>query len=117
MAAAAQAAIHLIQQEPERRTRLWENREKMHQGLTGMGYQLTKTQSPILPILVKNTELAMKMSQLLREKGIYIPAIRPPTVPKGTSRLRITVTAEHSLEQIDTALVAIQHIGQSLHII
>lgn len=117
MAAAAQAAIHLIQQEPERRTRLWKNREKMHQGLTGMGYQLTKTQSPILPILVKDAELAMKMSQLLREKGIYIPAIRPPTVPKGTSRLRITVTAEHSLEQIDTALVAIQQIGQSLHII
>ncbi len=117
MAAAAQAAIHLIQQEPERRTRLWKNREKMHRGLTDMGYQLTKTQSPILPILLKDTELAMKMSQLLREKGIYIPAIRPPTVPKGTSRLRITVTAEHSLEQIDTALVAIKQIGQSLHII
>ncbi len=117
IAAAAQAAIHLIQQEPERRTRLWNNREKMNQGLTAMGYQLTKTQSPILPIIVKDTELAMKMSQLLREKGMYIPAIRPPTVPKGTSRLRITVTAEHSLEQIETALVAIKQIGQFLKII
>ena len=117
MAAAAQAAIHLMQQEPERRTRLWENREKMHQGLTSMGYQLTKTESPILPILVKDTELATKMSRLLREKGMYIPAIRPPTVPKNTSRLRITVTAEHSPEQIDSALNAIKQIGQSLHII
>ncbi len=117
MAAAAQAAIHLIQQEPERRTRLWGNREKMHQGLADMGYQLTKTESPILPILLKDTELAIKLSQLLREKGMYIPAIRPPTVPKNTSRLRITVTAEHSQEQIDTALTAIRQIGQSLHII
>ncbi len=117
MAAAAQTAIHLIQQEPERRTRLWKNREKMHQGLSLIGYQLTKTESPILPIIVKDTELAMKMSHLLREKGIYIPAIRPPTVPKGTSRLRITVTAEHSLEQIETVLTAIKQIGQSLHII
>ena len=117
MTAAAQAAIHLIQKEPERRTRLWKNREKMHHGLTAMGYELTKTESPILPILLKDTELALKMSQLLREKGIYIPAIRPPTVPKNTSRLRITVTAEHSLEQIDSALTAIRQIGQSLRII
>ncbi len=117
MAAAAQAAIHLIQQEPERRTRLWHNRAKMHEGLTMMGYQLTKTESPILPIIVKDPRLAMDMSQLLRDKGIYIPAIRPPTVPKHTSRLRITVTSEHSREQVDAALAAIQQVGQTLRII
>ena len=116
MAAAAQAAIHLIQQEPDRRTRLWQNRERMFQGLLSMGCHMTKTESPILPIIVNDPALAVEMSQHLREKGLYIQAIRPPTVPKGTSRLRITVTAEHTSEQIDLALEAIQHVGQSLKI-
>ena len=117
MAATAQAAIHLLEEQPERRTRLWRNREKMHQGLLDMGCQLTKTASPILPIIVNHPGLALKMSQQLQEKGIYIPAIRPPTVPKGTSRLRVTVTAEHSMPQIDVALAAIQQIGQALKVI
>lgn len=117
IAAAAKSALHLIRQEPERCIQLWQNRERMYQGLTAMGCQLTKTESPILPIIVNDPGLAVKMSQHLLEKGIYIPAIRPPTVPKGTSRLRVTVTAVHSIEQIDTALEAIQQIGQSLKII
>ena len=117
MASAAQAAIHLVQQEPERWAKLWQNRGRMHQGLSAMGCHLTKTQSPILPIIVKDPELAVQMSLDLQKKGIYIPAIRPPTVPKGTSRLRITVTAEHSIDQINTTLEAIQHVGQSLKIL
>lgn len=116
IAAAAQAALGLILQEPERRTRLWHNREYMYQGLKAMGCHLTNSKSPILPIIVKHPELALKMSLQLKQKGIFIPAIRPPTVPKGTSRLRVTVTAEHSTAQIDSALESIQHVGQSLHI-
>lgn len=117
MAAAAQAAIHLIQQEPERHARLWQNREHMHQGLKAMGCHMTKTQSPILPIIVNDPKLAVEMSLGLQKKGIYIPGIRPPTVPKGTSRLRITVSAEHSIKQIDAALAGIQQVGQSLKIL
>ena len=116
MAAAAQAAIHLIQEEPERRARLWQNRERMYQGLLAISCHMTKTESPILPIIVNDPALAVEMSQHLLEKGLYIQAILPPTVPKGTSRLRITVTAEHTSEQIDLALEAIQHVGQSLKI-
>lgn len=117
MASAAQAAIHLIQHQPERRARLWHNREHMYQGLIAMGCHMPMTQSPILPIIVNDPELAVKMSRHLQKKGIYIPSIRPPTVPKGTSRLRITVTAEHSIQQIDAALKAIQQVGHSLKIL
>ena len=117
MAAAAQAALRLIQQEPERRDRLWKNREYMYQGLLAMGCRLTHTQGPILPIIVNDPALALEMSVQLRQKGIFIPAIRPPTIPKWTSRLRITVSAEHSVEQIDSALESIQQIGQSLKIL
>jgi 8-amino-7-oxononanoate synthase len=117
MAAAAQQAIQIIQQEPERRARLWQNRERMYQGLRGMGCLMTNTQSPIFPIIVNDPGLAHEMSRQLQKKGVFIPAIRPPTVPKGTSRLRITVTAEHSVEHIDKALKAIQQVGQSLKIL
>jgi len=116
-AAAAQAAILLIQQEPERHERLWQNREYMYQGLKAMGCHMTKSQSPILPIIVNDPRLAVEMSLGLQKKGIYIPAIRPPTVPKGTSRLRVTVSAEHSIEQIDAALSAIQQVRQALNIL
>ncbi len=114
IAAAASAALALIQQEPQRRAKLWRNRDFLHHGLVDLGFQLTKSQTPILPIIVKNPELGMQMSHRLREEGIWIPAVRPPTVPKGTSRLRVTVTADHSIEQIETALKALQKVGMAL---
>ena len=62
-------------------------------------------------------QMAVKMSQRLKQEGVYVPAIRPPTIPKGTSRLRVTVTAEHSIEQIETALQTLQHVGTELKVI
>ncbi|GJL50237.1 MAG: 8-amino-7-oxononanoate synthase [Nitrospirales bacterium] len=114
MAAAAQAAINIIQSDPDRRTRLWQNRDQLYQGLKAMGFQLTNTQSPILPIILSDPQLAVSMSTRLLEHGIYIPAIRPPTVPKGTSRLRLTVTSEHTSAQIETALTALDLIRKEL---
>ncbi len=113
-AAAASAALAIIQQEPQRRAQLWRNREFLHHGLVSMGFQLTNTQSPILPILVKDPELGVRMSQHLRAEGVWIPVVRPPTVPKGTCRLRITVTADHSHEHLKTALQALQKVGKAL---
>lgn len=117
MAAAASTALALLQQEPERRARLWRNRNFLHHHLVDMGFQLTRTQSPILPIIVKHPDLGVEMSHRLQKEGIWIPAIRPPTVPKGTSRLRITVTADHSTEQLETALHALQNAGTACGII
>jgi 8-amino-7-oxononanoate synthase len=114
MAAAASTSLAIIQQEPQRRRKLWRNREFLHNGLVDMGFELTNTQSPILPIIVKDPELGLQMSHRLREEGVWIPAIRPPTVPKGTSRLRITVTADHSIKQLETALRALQKVGTAL---
>lgn len=117
IAAAASAALAIIRQEPQRRERLWRNRDFLHQGLVTMGFQLTATQSPILPILVNDPELGVQMSQRLRAEGVWIPAVRPPTVPKGTSRLRITVTADHSLEHLETALRALRKVGTALKVL
>ena len=114
LAAAASAALAIIQQEPQRRMKLWRNRELLHTRLVAMGFKLTDTKSPILPIILKDPELAVQMSHRLKEEGVWIPAIRPPTVPKDSSRLRITVTAEHSFEHIETALRALRKVGTAL---
>ena len=117
IAAAAIAALHVIQAEPERRIRLWTNRNHLYQGLKQMGFQLTSSESPIIPILLHDPEQAIRMSQALLQEGFFIPAIRPPTVPKGTSRLRLTVTADHTADQIDSCLAAFRRVGTTLHII
>ncbi|WNM62024.1 8-amino-7-oxononanoate synthase [Candidatus Nitrospira neomarina] len=117
IAAAASAALGVIRQEPQRRVMLWRNRDYLHHGLVTMGFQLTDTQSPILPIMVNDPEIGVQMSQHLRAEGVWIPAVRPPTVPKGTSRLRITVTADHSLEHLETALRALRKVGTALKVL
>ncbi|MEZ4418284.1 MAG: aminotransferase class I/II-fold pyridoxal phosphate-dependent enzyme [Nitrospirales bacterium] len=117
IAAAASVALAILQQEPQRRIKLWRNREFLHNGLVAMGFQLTDTQSPILPIMVNDPELGIQMSRHLRAEGVWIPAVRPPTVPKGTSRLRITVTADHSLEQLEIALTALRKVGTAFKVL
>jgi glycine C-acetyltransferase/8-amino-7-oxononanoate synthase len=116
-AAAATAALEVIQQEPARRTRLWRNRERLAQGLTRLGFRLAASESPILPVIVGDPDRAMNLAQALLTQGVYAPAIRPPTVPPATSRIRLTITADHTDEQIDRALVALERAGRSLNLI
>ncbi len=116
MAAAALAAIGIVQSDSDRRDQLWRNREQLYQGLKTLGYELTNTKSPILPIILNDPQLAVDMSAQLLEHGIYVPAIRPPTVPKGTSRLRVTVTSDHTSEQINTCLHAFDNVKNTRRI-
>ena len=116
-AAAATAALRVIEQEPERRARLWHNRDLLAQGLSRLGFRLTNSESPILPILVGDPDRAMNLAHALLTHGVYAPAIRPPTVPPATSRIRLTITADHTPEHIDRALAALEHAGRSLNII
>lgn len=117
IAAAASTAIEIIKNEPICRHRLWKNRDFLYSELKNIGFQLTNTQSPILPIIVKSPEKALQMSQALYKAGIYIPAIRPPTVPKESSRLRITVSSGHSKEQLQYVIEIIKSSGEELLLI
>lgn len=116
-AAAASAALDVLCKEPERRARLWDNRKHFHAGLMALGFKTTETQSPIMPVLIGDPEKAVTMAERLLQLGVYAPAIRPPTVPKETSRIRTTVTAEHSKAQLETALEAFRIAGQELRLI
>jgi glycine C-acetyltransferase/8-amino-7-oxononanoate synthase len=116
-AAAARAALTIIRQEPERRTRLWENQARMLHGLRRLGFRLTETVSPILPVLIGDAATALAFAEQLLARGVYAPAVRPPTVPQGTSRIRVTVTSEHTTSHLEEALQAFESVGRALRLI
>ena len=116
-AAATIAALTVLQTEPERRVRLWENREYLFAGLKKLGFPTTDSASPIMPVLIEDAERTLVMAERLLQLGVYAPAIRPPTVPEGTSRIRITVTSEHTRSQLDEALEAFKTAGQETGVV
>ena len=111
--AMAIAAIDLVQREPERRETLWRNCRALKQGLSGLGYSLPESQSPILPLIIGDADKCMRYSERLLERGIFAQGIRPPTVAPGTSRLRITLMASHTREHIDRAIQAFKKVRDS----
>lgn len=102
--AMALAAIELVQREPERRETLWANQRYFSDGLRASGFDVGASASPILPLIIGDAGKCMRLSEGLLEKGIFAQGIRPPTVPPGTSRLRVTVMASHTREHLDRAL-------------
>lgn len=108
--AMAIAAIDLVTKEPERRAVLWKNCQALRDGLKGFGFSLGDSQSQILPLIIGDENECMKFSGCLLERGVFAHGIRPPTVPPGTSRLRITVMATHTGEHLRHALKVFQEI-------
>jgi 8-amino-7-oxononanoate synthase len=98
---AARRALRIIQEEPERRERLKDNIAYLRDGLAGLGVPLKPDSAPIFPVLLGGADRAMNVCEDLLAQGIFIQGIRPPTVPEGTSRLRITVSSEHTRSQMD----------------
>jgi 8-amino-7-oxononanoate synthase len=102
--AMAIAAIDLVVNEPQRRETLRTNCQILKKGLIGLGFELTPSESAILPLIVGDANRCMELSGRLLENGVFAQGIRPPTVPPGTSRLRITLMATHTVAQINKAL-------------
>jgi 8-amino-7-oxononanoate synthase len=102
--AIAIAALDLVRKEPERRQALRDNCELLRAGLKSIGYSLGNSRSQILPLMIGDATQCMKWSEHLLQRGVFAQGIRPPTVPPGTSRLRITLMATHTREHIDRAL-------------
>jgi len=108
-AAAAHRAIEVIGSDEGERlcSRLWENVEKLKNSLTECGWKLPSGQSAILPLIVGAEDDAVALSQRLLEAGLWAPAVRYPTVARGEARLRITVSAAHTDENIEMLLEAL----------
>jgi 8-amino-7-oxononanoate synthase len=109
------AALKLVRTEPERREQLWRNCEQLRGGLTALGYRVGKSRSQIIPVIVGGERECMRLSEELLARGVFAQGIRPPTVPPGTSRLRMTVMAAHTSAQIETALDALRVAKTQIH--
>jgi 8-amino-7-oxononanoate synthase len=104
VAAATRAALRTMQDEPERRTRVLQLAARFRTAAAGMGLRMTDSVTPIQPLILGSESAALEAGAALRELGLFVPAIRPPTVPSGTSRLRITFSAAHSDADLDRLL-------------
>ncbi len=108
IAAASSASLQLVRREHWRREHLQQLIQRFRDGAQQLGLQLMDSQTPIQPLLINNDQLVMEVNQQLRSRGFMVGAIRPPTVPAGSGRLRITLSASHSNQQIDQLLDALQ---------
>lgn len=108
MVAAATAAVRFVMSPAghARRDQLWRNVSLLKHGLAAVGIPNT-SRSAIIPIIVGDETKALQLAQTLLDAGIFVPAIRYPTVPRGKARLRVTVTAVHSSDDIQTFLSAL----------
>lgn len=100
LAAATLAALDVIAAEPQRRQQLQANIQQLREGLQAQGWQLVESHTAIQPIIVGDAARTLALSQRLADQGILAVAIRPPTVPHGTSRLRVTLSAAHTGEHV-----------------
>jgi len=115
--ATVQKCLDIIRSEPERRERLWENARHLKDGLVSMGFDVGTCCTPIVPIIVGNTERTFMFWKILFEGGVFTNPVIAPAVPEASSRIRTSLMATHTAEQIDRALEIIQRAGRKAGII
>jgi 8-amino-7-oxononanoate synthase len=108
IAEATRASLRLVQTEEWRREKLAALVQRFHSGAAQLGLPLLASETPIQPLVVGETSRAMAISEALLQRDILVSAIRPPTVPAGSARLRITFSAAHSEAQVDELLLALE---------
>ena len=108
----ALAALKILGERPELVSQLRNNASYFRKGMRDLGYPISESGTPILPLILRDPFVTMNMARSLFDEGVYVQGIRPPTVPEGTSRLRITLMASHTREQLDFGLRAFEKIGK-----
>ena len=110
--AASLAALRVLEQEPWRREQLRKNVHRFVVVLMAQGVDVAASETPIIPIIIGDSEKALLAGQSLMDKGMFALAVRPPTVPEGTARIRMTIMATHSPEDLDRAAAAVGMLKQ-----
>ena len=114
---AARRALTLVKQGDALRATLHGNAAFLRSQLTGLGYRLVAGTHPIIPILLGDASLATRMAEQLLLEGIYAIAFSYPVVPKGQARIRIQMSAAHTREQLEHAIIAFAQVGRALGVI
>ncbi len=113
MARAALAALSLVRRASDARATLLRHAARLRTGLRDLGYEVPLGESQILPVMIGDNDRTMRLSARLLEQGVFVQGIRPPTVPRGTARLRLTPMATHRPDQIDQAIAAFARLAPS----
>ena len=111
IACALAASLTLIEHGDARRAHLQALREQLRGGLAGTRWQLLPSPTAIQPVIIGDNHEALRVANALYERGLWVPAIRPPTVPKGTARLRVSLSAAHSSEQVSQLIDALRELA------
>ncbi len=115
--ATALATLDVIENEPERRQRLWQITDKMRRGFQALGFDTGESQTQIIPIIIGEDEVAFMFWKLLREEGIFTTPTIYPAVPKGRALIRTSYSATHRDEDLDRILATFKKCGQILGLI
>ena len=111
------AALDVIQEEPERREKLWANTRRMQDGLRSLGYDIGRSETPIIPVQVGELERMLVFWRTLFDAGVFTNPVTPPAVPENSCCLRISCMATHTNDQIDFVLDAFANIGKKMAVI
>lgn len=111
---AALGALEVIEEDSGSRTRLWRNIECIRKSLLGLGFDLMDSEGPIIPIVIGDTRKAILLHETLKKKGIFAPVIRPPTVPRKTDRIRLSILSTHTAKDLDSFLSIMKKIKKIL---
>ncbi len=114
LCAASYEALLIIEGESGLRDRLWENTNFLKKNIREIGFDTGESESPIVPIILGTSDKALKAAQYLFDSNIYIPAVRPPTVPKGKARLRLTVSAVHTDDDLKYLLSILKKMHEEI---
>jgi 8-amino-7-oxononanoate synthase len=112
--AGALAALEVMIDEPERRERLWENTRRVVDGLRSLGFDLGRTETAIVPVHLGPALRALEVWQALFDDGVFAHAVQPPAVPAHACRIRVSMTAEHTPDQVTRVLEAFEKVARML---
>jgi 7-keto-8-aminopelargonate synthetase-like enzyme len=115
--ASVSAAVDIIENEPERIDRLWKNTHKMLKGFKEHGFRVGPSETPIIPIIVGEDEVAFKFVMMLQGEGVFANVAVSPAVPPGKALIRTSYMATHTDEQLDKVLGAFKKVGKALGLI
>lgn len=115
LAEATRASLRLVSQESWRRQRLQDLIHRFRQGVADLGLPLLDSQTPIQAIVLGESSAALAASALMRQRGLQVSAIRPPTVPQGQARLRITLSAAHSDADVEQLMLVLTELSEDYH--
>jgi 8-amino-7-oxononanoate synthase len=117
LVASVSTALDIIEEQPQLRTQLWKNTHKMLKGYKELGYDTGTSETPIVPIIIKDNMKTYEMCKLLFENGVFVNPVVNPAVPLGRELLRTSYMATHTEQQLDHVLSAFKKVGHQLELI